>query len=138
MSSSLKRGYAALLMIQFWIVFFGVILAPNILQALGFFEAQTFVFRLAIIGANIQAFVLLTILILLYFDLRGCASIVTASFLVSNLVFTLITIKLGFPFYGYGFLFSNLVALLISMSLLYRQFSKLEYLIFTRQPIAAK
>jgi len=88
-----------------------------------------------VLAISVQVFLLVTVLLLLYLDLRGSVLIVSSLFLAANVVLTLLTLHLGFPYYGYGFLYASVIALVVALVLLDNRMRNLEYLTFTRQPL---
>ena len=88
------------------------------------------------VALGVQVFLLVTILVLLYLDLRGSVLVVSSVFFVTNLGFTLITLQAGYAFYGYGFLLASLVSLVLALIILDNRMRNLEYLTFVRQPLS--
>ena len=72
---------------------------------------QISIFRLGTLGAFFHVLMLFELIILSYFDCRRFTMWIQGIFLVLNSVLTLITISMGFPFYGYGYFFSCLIAI---------------------------
>ena len=136
MMRSVRKSYLALLKIQSGLTLLVVaLLTPPIMRAFGIPQDYWDMFRVMIVAMSVQVFLLFTILILLYLDLRGSVLIVCSVFVATNLGFTIMTMPLGYDFYGYGFLASTIVSTLVSFVLLIDRFRKLEYLTFTRQPL---
>jgi polysaccharide biosynthesis protein PelG len=137
MIHSLLRSYAALLKVQgLTTLVAATVLAAPLARLFNIPEGFLPMLRVLMVGMSVQVFVLLSILILLYLDLRGSVMIVCSVFLLTNLVFTVLTLPGGFSFYGYGFLASSVVSLAVALALLVERFKNLEYLTFARQPIA--
>ncbi|MDP9427130.1 MAG: exopolysaccharide Pel transporter PelG [Actinomycetota bacterium] len=136
MMRSVRESYLALLKIQTGLALLILtLLTPTIMQAFGIPQDYWGMFRVMIVAMSVQVFLLFTNLILLYLDMQGSVLIVCSVFLATNLGFTVVTIPLGYGFYGYGFLASSVVSTAVSLVLLMDRFRKLEYLTFTRQPI---
>lgn len=136
MIRSLGRSYFNLLKIQSGLAFVAaVFLARPVVEAVGLPELYIPLLRVLIVGMSAQVFLLFAVLILLYLDLRGSALIVCAVFLTTNFAFTALTVSGGYEFYGYGFLASSVVSLIVAVALLAERFGKLEYLTFARQPL---
>jgi len=72
---------------------------------------------------------------LLYFEFRKEAMWLTILFLATNLAATLVTLRLGLPFYGYGYLTACFVALLTGVLVMDRKITHLEYITFVQQPV---
>ena len=135
MIQSVKSSYLTLFKIQAAIVLLVIALAPAMLTALGAPQSHWYIFRIAVLAMGVQVFLLDTVTILLYLDMRGSVLIVSSVFLISNLTFTLVTLRGGYAFYGYGFLYASLLSLIVAIALLQNRFANLEYLTFTRQPL---
>ncbi len=84
---------------------------------------------------TVQVFLLVTVLLFLYLDLRGSVLIITGAFLLCNTTFTVLTIIGGYAFYGYGFLYASIISLLLAFILLDNRLRHLEFLTFVRQPL---
>ena len=135
MMRSVRNSYLTLLKIQTAITLLAIAGTPGIMRSLGIPQSYWYIFRLAVLAIAVQVFLLITVLILLYLDLRGSVLLVSTVFLGTNLIFTLITIRGGYAFYGYGFLYASLISLIVAVVLLDNRFRNLEYLTFTRQPL---
>jgi uncharacterized membrane protein len=136
MVAAMPGTYLTLAKIQAGIALLTIGLTPLIMSSLRIAPSFWYIFRIAVVALGVQMFLLVTILILLYLDLRGSVLIVSCVFLITNLGFTLITIRAGYAFYGYGFLFSSLVTLVLALIILDNRMRNLEYLTFVRQPLS--
>lgn len=135
MVRSARASYVTLFKIQGAIALLVIAFAPSILGALGTPQSQWYMFRIAVLAMGVQVFLIHTLMVLLYLDLRGSVLIVSTVFLVSNLAFTVGSMQLGYAFYGYGFLYASVLSLVVAVPLLRNRFDRLEYLTFTRQPL---
>jgi uncharacterized membrane protein len=136
MFNSIRASYVTLLKLQIGLtLLLATVLTPSLMRIFGIPQAQWPTFRVMVIAMSFQVFLLFTMLVLLYFDLRGSVMIVCSTFLITNLGFTILTILGGFEFYGYGFLGASIVSAAVSLALLVNRFRNLEYLTFMRQPI---
>ncbi len=70
--------------------------------------------------------------VLAYFDLRRAMLSVYCVLLATNVVFTLVTLDLGFAYYGYGYFFSALVSFVVVAVMVGYYVSQLPYLTFVR------
>lgn len=66
-------------------------------------------------------------IILSYFDCRKAFMWLHGFFLVTNVLFTFISIQLGFEYYGYGYFLSALCTFLLTMLVLFNHLRKLPY-----------
>lgn len=97
--------------------------------------AQLGIFRICILGCFLMMGMLLVINIQFYFDFQRDACLVTAIFFFTNLIFTLISYKIGFTSYGFGFTLSCFVSAFASIFILNHKLRHLEFWTFMKQPI---
>lgn len=135
MYQSLRKSYLTLVKVQIMIALLAIALTPLIMNLLGIPTSYWYIFRVAVLAIAVQVFLLITVLILLYLDLRGSVLIISSVFLATNVIFTLISIQFGYAWYGYGFLYASLISLIVALALLGNRFRQIEYLTFTRQPL---
>jgi polysaccharide biosynthesis protein PelG len=135
MMRSVRSSYITLFKLQTGIMLLGIALGPAVLTALGTPQSHWYIFRIAILAIGVQVFLLNAVMILLYLDLRGSVLIISLLFLVLNFSFTMVTVQLGYAYYGYGFLYASVICLIVAMLLMRNRFEHLEYLTFTRQPL---
>ncbi len=111
----------------------GAITLVSILTASKLFEMfdinylQIGIFRLGTLGAFFHVLTLFELIILSYFDCRRITLWIQGMFLVSNSVFTLFTIDLGFPYYGYGYFAASLVIFVTTTIALFAHLRNLPY-----------
>jgi uncharacterized membrane protein len=67
-------------------------------------------FRIGLLGAFFHSGFLFLLILLEYFDMRRVALALAGLFLSANTLLTLISMKMGFRFYGYGYFLSALIA----------------------------
>jgi uncharacterized membrane protein len=128
----LIRSARNFLVIQLTISLTVVLLAPQIFESLNISFAQIGMFRLGVLGAFFHVLFLFTTIILSYFDLRKINLILYSVFLITNFMFSLISLKWGFPFYGYGYFMSSLVAFGLSFLVTVYFLKDLPYFTFVR------
>jgi len=108
------------------------------LPSIGISALSFDIFLLLVIGAFCNIILLVIILVLLYFEDRRGALFISATFLISNVVFTLGSLYMGERVYGFGFFaaaFFSLIAALIEL----RAFLKnINYHTFCGQPVIQK
>jgi uncharacterized membrane protein len=102
---------------------------------MGIDPADTPVFRVAVIGAFFHGGLLILLILILYFDFRGSGVFLSLLFLGSNTVLTLITLRLGPSFYGFGYLGACIITLAAGLLIFNNRIKNLEYLTFMRQPV---
>jgi len=133
--STMKANYFSLLKLQILIMALGLVFAGDVLDALDLPIAAVFMLRLNILSVGLHVFLSVTILLLLYFDMRGTTLLVLLAFLITNIVATAVTIGLDYRWYGFGFLTAEAVGVVLGLGALVNRFRNLEYLTFSRQPI---
>ncbi|TAE34180.1 MAG: hypothetical protein EAY65_03565 [Alphaproteobacteria bacterium] len=115
------------LVLQGAIVFLCVMLAPQLMEAFSYNYRQIGIFRLGVLGGMFHVLALFGMIVLSYFDSRSRVMWLQCFFLVSNAVFTIITLYLGFSFYGYGYFLSSLLTFMLTMAVLFRFMGDLPY-----------
>jgi polysaccharide biosynthesis protein PelG len=88
----------------------GILAAPQLIEWMGISFAQLGIFRLGLLGAFFHSGFLFLLILLAYFDMRRVALALAGLFLASNTLLALVTLKLGYAFYGYGYFLSALIA----------------------------
>ncbi len=134
-ANSLKNNLITVIVYQGIISAGCILFAPQIVEGLNLPDLQVLLFRILVLGAFLHGLLLIMLLVILYFDLRRVAVWVGAVFLGCNALFTAVTIPLGQPYFGYGYLFSALAALMTGYYLLDFNLKRLEFLTFASQPI---
>ena len=131
--NSLRESFYTLLRIQVLITVLAVLFAPRLLRGWG--PLQLVIFRFGALGSFFHIMALITIIILCYFEFWKSSLLVTAIFLATNTLFTLITLKLGSHYYGLGYAVSSFFTFLASVTVLWRGLGSLNYRTFSGQPI---
>ncbi|BBL79992.1 pellicle/biofilm biosynthesis Wzx-like polysaccharide transporter PelG [Rubrobacter xylanophilus] len=137
MARSLKGSYLSLFKVQGAVALLSVTVLTPLTRIMNLPPGYWPLFRVMVLGMSAQVFLLFTVLILLYLDLRGSALAACCTFLAANVVLTALTIPAGPGLYGYGFLAASVLGALFSVALLRERFGKLEYLTFSRQPMSS-
>jgi uncharacterized membrane protein len=138
LARALRRSFADLIKVQGLVTFLLLYFANDLLEFLGLPFGQTAIFRFGLLGAMMQVLMSSIHVVLLYFDLRGTVVALTATFLLSNLGFTALSIDLGYAYYGAGFAAACFVSLAASVVLLYQRIGSLEYITFARRRIVGQ
>ena len=133
MLEALRVGTVRILRTQGAITLLVIVMAPQVVKWLSLPPDAVNVFRACCAGAFFHVLLLITLLILMYFDLRAAAVLVTGIFFTGNLGFALLSI--GEPrLYGLGYCVISFVALALANALLGRSTTKLEFYAFANQP----
>ncbi len=125
------------------IVFFIIAFAHKIFTFLHLAMGQISMFHFAVLGSYFHVLALFELIVLAYFECRKTAMWIQFGFFVSNFVFTYITMKMGFIYYGYGYFLSAVLTFLMSTMALHHYAKQLPYCEFIlnnilNKPIAAK
>ncbi|MGE0590980.1 MAG: exopolysaccharide Pel transporter PelG [Vicinamibacterales bacterium] len=124
---SVFRGSRQLLVPQIVLVVALVVLAPVIFTLLRIPYGQLAIFRIATIGALFQLLFLLLTIVLSYLDLNRLVLGLHVLFFAVNTVATLVTLELGFPYYGYGYFAASVVAFVTASVVTLRCLDELPY-----------
>lgn len=135
MVASLKDNMGLLLKVQGMVTATLVLFAPEVMALVSSSWVSTYVFRAGLLGAFFHVLVLSALILLLYFDDRRAAAILSVAFLVSNGVFTWLSFAGGLQAYGYGYATASALCLVLGLWLLDRAMQDLEFRIFMRQPL---
>jgi uncharacterized membrane protein len=115
------------LLIHGSIVLFTILLAPKLFGWLGVNFLQLSMFRFGVLGAFFHIGALFAQTILAYLDARRLLLLMQCLFLVSNLLFTLLTRELGFSAYGLGYALSTMLTFSVSAAILMHYIKDLNY-----------
>lgn len=107
-----------------------VLFAPQIFAFIGIDFMQLSIFRLGTIGAFFSTLNFFIVILFSYFDSQENMLKVTGMMLASNFLMTLMSLYLGFPYYGYGFCLSMIFSFLVAAMLLVKFLNHLTYHIF--------
>lgn len=132
---SIKESMREVFIIQGFVTTLCLFFTPQLTVVAKLIPLQIPIFRVALVGSFLQALLSVNIIILFYFDLRKCVLAVSALFLAANSIFSLITIRMGVQYYGYGFTYACLISLLLAFFLLNAKVRDLEYVTFAGQPV---
>lgn len=110
-----------------------LVFADDILGLLGIDMIYLNLFYVDLVGVSLQVLVMSILNVMYYLDKRNAALAVTFIMVLTNLIFSYITVDLGPIYFGYGFSLSMLVCTVLGLILVDRQFSDLEYQTFMLQ-----
>ncbi|NGX57690.1 MAG: hypothetical protein K940chlam3_00584 [Chlamydiae bacterium] len=133
---NLMMNGRGVLILQATICVFTLFLAPEIMNILGMNLVQISVFRFGVLGVTFQIISLFLMITLSYFDDKRDVLIIAATFLISNTLFTLLSLNLGFAYYGYGYFMSTVLTFIVAAVLSERYISKLTYHTFVTRNLA--
>ncbi len=124
-------------LVEFQLFFTLVFIAGGyyILPRVGLSQLSIDIFNLLTLGAFMNILILIIILLLLYFEDRTGALFVAASFLISNIFFTYLTINYSESTYGLGYFAATLFSSIIALLELLMYLKNINYHTFCGQPI---
>ncbi|MBL4890047.1 MAG: exopolysaccharide Pel transporter PelG, partial [Candidatus Lindowbacteria bacterium] len=135
MVGSIKLSIERLIKIQGIFSFVCLLMAPYLIEPLSLDWTQLNILRVGIIAAFLHVMMLLLSVCLLYFEFRTEALILMTLFAVLNAVGSQLSIYMGAPYYGYGYLLATMISLFAGIVMLDYKVKKLEYITFVQQPM---
>lgn len=126
---------------QEYAIFQGILTGAIILflypitQFLNLNISQIGILRISLLGSFLLMGFVMLLNITFYFDFQKDSLITCAVFFLTNLVFTLISIQIGFEALGFGYTISCFVTTALSFWLLNRKLKNLNYWTFMKQPL---
>lgn len=115
-----------------------ILMAPRIFQLLGINFLQMGIFRFGVLGVLFHVFTLFFMIILSYFDNRRAVLYMQALLFLTNTLFTFISMKLGFSYYGYGYFLSALVTFVALAIVTVHYVASLPYHTFVTTNVSVK
>ena len=133
----LKQEIFYLAIRQIFITLLSVTLLGELIAylKLGFSTSMIEVFRVLCVGYGIFAIGNCLLLFLLYFSSNTDALWSVVAFFITNTAATYYTILLPQTYYGFGFVVAGVVLYLVALRQLYSYTDRLDYYIFTKQPV---
>jgi polysaccharide biosynthesis protein PelG len=104
-------------------------------QVLGFFGIPSFyvyLFRVDVVAVGFQVVLLGIFTILFYLDYRKLVLYLTIMFAVTNIALSLLSLRLGPRFYGFGFAIATALTAVVSLGALSKKLERLDYETFMR------
>jgi uncharacterized membrane protein len=133
---TLRRSLGLMLKVQGLVTLALVVFSPDFARALNIPWLSVFVFRAGALGSFFHALLLISLILLQYFDFQREALLVALTFLVTNTLFTLVSLSYGLPAYGFGYATACAVTLMVGLGVLEAALRDLEYHIFMKQPLS--
>jgi len=135
MGESLRRSIGILLRYQGLLSILAITFAPELSRFFQLPWVNVPIFRILVLGSFLHSLLLILMILVLYFDFKKQALFICVFFLITNAIFTYITTLMDTPFYGYGYLFSTFLTLLVGFYTFDASFKNLEYRTFALQPV---
>ncbi len=133
MIQSARTALVEILRVQSIITIILIIFSEEIFKILGMPLLYLPLFHIDLVATQLQLFFMSLLAILFYLDRRKNVLVLTALFLILNIALTLLSIRLGPYFFGYGFALSLLIVSAIGMIMINRDFKRLHYETFMLQ-----
>ncbi|MDJ0840042.1 MAG: exopolysaccharide Pel transporter PelG [Acidobacteriota bacterium] len=128
--SSLKEGSRTILLLQGTVTLAALIIAPKVFGVFNLNPTQVSMFRFGALGAAFHAMTAVMLIVLHFFDYRRIALYLACTFLVLNTGFSIISMKMGFAYYGAGYFVSALLTCAITVGAVLRCIDQALYQIF--------
>jgi len=135
MQRAARSTVVTILKVQLLVDLFMLLFAPDLVRILGMPTGHTALLRFLVLGASCQSLLMVGVLLLLYLDARRSALAVALLFAGSSADLTLLTLRLGAPCYGCGYLAAAALSALVVLLRLRSCLARLEYLTFMLQPL---
>lgn len=126
------------LILQGGISLLAILMAPHLFTWFGINFKQMGMYRLGVLGAFYHVSILFLNILLSYFDCRRKALQVSLFFLTSNLILSFFSMKLGFPYYGFGYFGACLLTFMVAVIITFRHILDLPYHTFITQNESVK
>jgi uncharacterized membrane protein len=133
MVETVKLGVYEIVKIQILVVLLLIVVGRVLLEWLGISTLYLALLHVDVIAAGLQVVLLGILNVFFYLDKRRIVLALTALFVLLNVVFTAVTIRLGPAFYGYGFAAALLIVVMLGAWNLSRTLARLEYETFMLQ-----
>ncbi len=130
---AVREGIFQIIRIQGVTVLALYLMGPKIVQWLGISDKFVHLYYIDLVGVAAQVLMLAVLNVAFYLDKLRDALILTTTLLVTNTVFTLITIKLGPIYYGYGFGLSMTLTAFVGIALVSHEMDNIEFRTFMRK-----
>ena len=125
-----REGIYDIIKVQGFTLLGLIALGPSLLAFFGIPKLYFPLLAIDSVGVSLQLLVMAGLNILFYLDRLRTTAAISATMLVANLGFTLLSLRLGPYFYGYGFVFAMLLTALLVLTVTDRVMDTLDYATF--------
>ncbi|MBT7461476.1 MAG: exopolysaccharide Pel transporter PelG, partial [Waddliaceae bacterium] len=132
---SVYDGTKMLVIIQGGLSMLAILYASDIAVMLKLPIIVVPILRISIIGAFLHGMLLTNMIIMLYFDFKVLAFTTTALFMVTNGLFSYLSLSIPLPYLGYNYTAAAFITLIVSFCMVSYKFKKLEYITFALQTL---
>lgn len=112
-----------------------IVLGYYILPYIGLTRASIDIFNILALGTYCSISMFILVLIELYFENRKGAFITSSVFLLTNILFTCMSLRLGPSYYGVGYFLSSFISLIVAFVTLNHFLNNIDYMTFCSQPV---
>ncbi|MEN9502097.1 MAG: exopolysaccharide Pel transporter PelG [Pseudomonadota bacterium] len=133
MVSAIQRAFLEIVKVQGVTLLVFFLMADGIIQWLELSPLYVHLYYVDLLATAVQVLFLATLNVMFYFNLLKLALGMTLWLFLINASLSLLSLWLGPPFYGYGFVLSLLITTVVGMFALSGKLSRLEYLTFMMQ-----
>jgi uncharacterized membrane protein len=133
LSTAARQGMADIFKVQGVTLLILFLLGPRFLELIGISPLYLQLFFIDLAGVGTQVLMLAVFNVLFYLDQRGLVLGMSFLFAVLNFALTVITMKLGPAFYGYGFALATALTSVLGLSFISRRLEGLEEDTFMQQ-----
>ena len=130
---AIRQGLFDIIKIQTLSVLVLVVFAPTLFDKLNISPLYLPLFYVDAVAASLQVALLAVMNVFFYLDKRREVLATVALLSVLNVLLSIVSLRLGVVFYGYGFALAMLVSLIFSLAVLERKLGRLEYETFMLQ-----
>lgn len=127
MTHTVRQGVFQILKIQAIASMVLMVSSPRIFAALEISPLYLPLLKVQLVATALQVVFLAIINVFCYLDQRRMLVLLTTLFFVLNIIFTGLSLKLGPQFFGYGYLLSLAVCVILGLWLVNRRLATLEY-----------
>lgn len=133
MIDTIRQGLLEIAKIQALAVLFAMIWGPAVLKGLGISPLYQRLLFIDVVAAGLQVVFLGLCNVLFYLDKRRAALGLSVLLMIANFLFTMLSVKLGAEFFGYGFAAALLVVVIAGLVKLDHDLHDLEFRTFMRK-----
>lgn len=113
--------------VQGTVTLLAIVLAAQLFDLLNINYLQIGIFRIGTLGAFFHVLMLFELIVLSYFNCRRQVMVIEGAYLLLNALLTMGCIRLGFPYYGYGYFLASLLCFAWASVVLFKHIKDLPY-----------
>lgn len=129
----IRTGFFEILKIQTITILMFVVAGAAVLKFIGISELYVPLLTIQSVAAGLQVLFLSILTVYFYLDERRTVLMLCILFVLSNALLTLVSLRLGSAYYGYGFAIWLLISVVAGVKALEKSMAELEYTTFMRR-----